>query len=168
MTDLSLDDAGPAAATAIAIIHRFGDRALFLVEEQAQNNTGEPAVQKRWHEVADAIGCLTEAHLHMEIALALLDIVGETRVPPHLDFAISALGMRTLAEPPCEKRRTFRTASETEPSQEASQQFDMASADVERSTEAIQCDLSLHRAALRELSRKNRLQEYINYDDAPR
>lgn len=78
-----------------AILARLAEgHGRALAEEQAIKNAGDAALAARWREVAAAVTPLIHANLHMELALDLLDSIGETSIPPHLDHVIVQLGLR--------------------------------------------------------------------------
>jgi hypothetical protein len=86
-------DLGVATATELAItfMQHFGDRALTLVEQQAERASGRTGQQ--WHGVATAIAILIEARSLLQRALSLLDQAGADEVSPYLDYVIAQLSL---------------------------------------------------------------------------
>ena len=84
----------PAEQAARAIIEVCGERASGYASDQIELCHNQPDQARHWRAIAAAITALTQAHVHMEIALDLMDTAGSIPASAHLDAAISSLGVR--------------------------------------------------------------------------
>lgn len=138
---------------AIVLARLAGGQGRALAEEQAIKNAGDAGLASRWREVAAAVTPLIHANLHMELALDLLDSIGETSIPPHLDHAIVQLGLRGSESG--ESSPSDAQAEQDSLRERAQRHLDMATALSDGAAKRLHLDTAARFATMREVKARD-------------
>lgn len=147
-------DGLPSNRAAIAIIKACGDQATKLVADRIAQQDDQPETTREWHAIATAITTLTQANLHMEIALDLLDMTGATFASPTLDAAVSSLGVRENATVKILMGESDGTQAALYYVGRAGQHLELANRTDDPAVKRVHLDIASRYATLRELAER--------------